>query len=94
MGRFVDLIVLLVAVFLVITMQFTAAQILYPMQDKVIDDEIQDKYNAEENTMDMITAVVKWAPMIGLFGLTGIIVIREYRRQRVAGARGGGGPGI
>lgn len=88
MSRFMDLILLLVAVFLVFTMQFAAGQILYPMQDAIIDDSIDEKYNAEESTMGMVEAAVKWVPMVGLFGLTGIIVIREYRRQRVAGSRG------
>lgn len=88
MGRFLDFVILFVAIISVFIMQFASGAILVPLSDSVQDDGVSSKYNAGDNFDDMIEAVTVWVPTIGLGGLILVIAFREYRRQRIAGTRG------
>ncbi len=89
MSRFFDLLALLLALVLIFTTQFAAGLVLDPMRDQLLEQDIEEKYNAEQNFDDMYVAVVQWVPMAASIGLIVVVVFREYRRQRTT-ARGGG----
>ncbi len=90
MSRFFDLLALVIAIVLIFTTQFAAALVLEPMKDQLLEQEIQEEYNAEENFDDMYTAVVKWVPLTAGLCLIGVVAFREYRRQRTTAVTGGG----
>lgn len=86
MGRGVDLVILLVAIVGIFAVQFTAAAMLDPLRGEIQDSyELTDEETANMN--GMFTVVVKWAPTGGLFGLVLLMLVREYRRQKVSAVR-------
>lgn len=91
MSRILDLVILLTALILIFTVQFAGAAMLDPLRDNLLEDEeYGEKYNAAENFDDMFVTVTKWIPLTGGLGMIGFVLYREYRRQRITGARGGG----
>lgn len=86
MSRFLDLILVLAGLFMILAVQTSAAIMLDPMRDELLDEGIDDKYNAEENFADMYRAVTKWVPTIAGVGLMCVAGFREYRRQRLTAA--------
>lgn len=89
MGRFTDLVLVIVALFLLYVATFSAGAMLNPLSDAVLDTGISSDYNASENFSDMVKAVTVWVPTTGAIGLIGLVVMREYRRQRIAAATRG-----
>lgn len=89
MGRFMDFVVVLIAIFGFAVMQVSGAVILDELRTSLLDTQIDSEYNATENFNDMFTAVTKWAPLTGLIGTLGLVFYREYRRQRIAAQRRG-----
>jgi hypothetical protein len=86
MGRALDFLVLITAIFGVFVMQMTAGAMLDPLRNEIQEDyELTDQEAANMNSM--FTVVVKWAPVGGLFGLILLLLVREYRRQKTAAVR-------
>lgn len=88
MGRLLDLTILLIAILTFLTLQAVAGPMLDGVRDATLEQDIGDKYNAEENFADTYEVVTVWAPLTGLFGITILVIYREYRRQRITAVRG------
>lgn len=89
MGRLLDFVFVLIAIMMFLILQFVGGAVLDPMRDELIEEGIDDSYNADESFADMITAVTKWAPLTGLLGTIVLVAYREYRRQQISAATGG-----
>lgn len=89
MSRFFDLLALLIALVLIFTTQFAAGLVLDPLRDQLLEQEIQEEYNAEENFNGMYVAVVKGVPLVAGLGMVGFVTYREFRRQRNTAVGGG-----
>lgn len=91
MGRFTDLLLLMVVVFGAFIVQFAGAAVLDPLGDELIESGIpgddSEHYNAEENFNDIQATITKWIPWTVVGGSTVLVAWREYRRQRITARR-------
>lgn len=86
MGRFLDFVVLLVALFGILIAQTAGAVILDELRNEFNENAAGDLDQTETNN-SMFTSVTKWVPTVALLGAILFVLFREYRRQRITATR-------